>query len=274
MDLSLDFTKDTVLPKEFNFFNPTSSCKDKEKQICWDVNPLPSLPFNSWNAMKNAFADQLAVFPAEQLLEYILEPQVHVPNTTANHAPVASTTVNPISISTTQAVSQITPPTAIPQNNLSNIELNFLIQQISELKDNNKSLEGKLGSVTCELIDLKSKQAQMSVQNTSSSNSWHSFEATSNNNDIALSVWRTTSEGNVLAECNDKFMELVGYPTSVLHNNFLFSRLVYGISVDLNPKEWPKKTKIATSTGIKDVFVTVTAIPASSKCIMQITETL
>jgi len=137
--------------------------------------------------------------------------------------------------------------TSVPT--VSNMELNSLIQEISQLKEANKSLESQLANRS-----TQSNPLPMAALNTNAS-MWNSFGYPS----VAFSVWRTTANGTMLCECNERFVDLVGYPFSILKNNFSSSHLFYDIGglQSIIPNDWANKSKIMTPTGLKDVHVCV-----------------
>lgn len=157
------------------------------------------------------------------------------------------------------------PPTPSSLPNMSGTDWNFLVQQITELREGNKSLENKLLGVSHELSDLRTKKPPRSE---SLLTGWHTFQP---QQELAISVWKATSpeEGgcprNVLIECNEKFVEMLGYPLDTLKNNFTCSRLVRKQDIcpenrEKNGREWPKRTQIITAFGLRDVFITISPV--------------
>ena len=150
--------------------------------------------------------------------------------------------------------------------NISNMELNSLFTQMSEIRENNKTLEQKLFGSQQETIDFKAPSIfkapplyQVATPSPSgfastSSSSWYSFAPPP---DLAISVWKSTPQRgkNVLVECNDKFVQLLGYPIEVLRNGFVTNKLIpngNGSSFDQQDKgEWPKRTQMVTANGLK-----------------------
>lgn len=165
------------------------------------------------------------------------------------------------------------PPATPPPQPSNSYDFDYLLTQIRELHDSNKTLESKLMGVTNELIDMKKSPAIPNLLNPSgmsnnrpllaaSQTGWHSF---GNQQDVAISLWKTTGTavGNVLLECNTKFVQLLGYSLEVLGNNFNCTNMIR--QQDLcgdkdNCKAWPKRTQIITATGLKDVLVTITPV--------------
>jgi len=166
------------------------------------------------------------------------------------------------------------PPATPPPQPSNSYDFDYLLQQIRELHDSNKTLESKLMGVTNELIDMKKSPTIPNLLNpsgvnnrplltgTASQTGWHSFGS---QQDVAVSLWKTTGTamGNVLLECNTKFVQLLGYSLEVLGNNFNCTNMIR--QQDLcgdkdNCKAWPKRTQIITATGLKDVFVTITPV--------------
>jgi len=160
------------------------------------------------------------------------------------------------------------PPSSpsVPSSVGGGIDLSFLIQQITELRDSNKHLENKLFSVSQELHDMKvvkpkPPQTLASVSPTG----WVSFGPQP---DLAISVWRAHVDAcgdNTLIECNNKFVDMIGYPLEVLRNGFTCSKLVR--RKDLCPenrenpsRDWPKRTQIVTAFGLRDVFITISPV--------------
>lgn len=163
--------------------------------------------------------------------------------------------------------SSLTPPPSTPNSN-SFFDLSFLMQQITELKDSNKALENKLHGVSQELLDMRTETKMVGQLTSNVMSGWHSFMPQS---ELAISVWRPLDRGgtvplaNVLMECNDKFVNLMGYPMEVLRNNFLCSNMMCRTEEasddkSLNCRDWPKRTQITTAQGSKEVFITITPI--------------
>lgn len=70
---------------------------------------------------------------------------------------------------------------------------------------------------------------------------------------------------NTLIECNNKFVEMLGYPLDVLRNNFTCSKLVRKKDLcpenrDTPTRDWPKRTQIVTAYGLRDVFITISPV--------------
>lgn len=160
---------------------------------------------------------------------------------------------------------------------ISNMELNHLIQQISELKDTNKVLESKLLNITSELTRSQNQnQNQNFISNTNTSDDaknnfiWNSSCFSSN---IALSVWLITqNDEKILMECNDKFMKLIGKPTGIRSEELNWNDLLMGYNL-FNDNSYPQKIAIKTYNGIKEVYVTVNLVQGTSKSfILQVTE--
>jgi len=163
------------------------------------------------------------------------------------------------------APTQMELPTQNPLPSMGGNDFNFLVQQIQELRDGNKNLEGKLLGVTHELSDMQSKNK---LARESMLTGWHTFQP---QQDLAISVWKASAleEGgctkNVLIECNERFVEMLGYPIDTLKNNFTCSRLVRKQDIcpenrDKNGREWPKRTQIITAFGLRDVFITISPV--------------
>jgi len=159
-----------------------------------------------------------------------------------------------------------------------NLDLGFLVDQVTELKENNKNLERKLMNVTSELSDLKTKQntnPYVLLQ-------WHSFQSQP---DLAISVWKHNGNTNILTECNDKFVQMMGHPIDYLQKGFTCRQMMpkkmkrveeleeeeescnYKLlcpdKSDEGDRQWPKRTTISTANGSKDVFMTLTPVADS-----------
>jgi hypothetical protein len=168
-------------------------------------------------------------------------------------------------------ITNMPPATPSPPQPSNSYDFDYLLTQIRELHDSNKTLESKLMGVTNELIDMKKSPSIPNLLNPSGVNrplltgtqtGWHSFGS---QQDVAVSLWKTTGTtmGNVLLECNTKFVQLLGYSLEVLGNNFNCTNMIR--QQDLcgdkdNCKAWPKRTQIITATGLKDVLVTITPV--------------
>jgi len=83
---------------------------------------------------------------------------------------------------------------------------------------------------------------------------WHSFAP----QDFAISVWKATNTPgfNYLIECNERFVDLVGFPIEQLRNSFSGQKLFISKTL-FSQKDWPKRTQIATAYGFKEVFITL-----------------
>jgi hypothetical protein len=194
---------------------------------------------------------------------------------------IPSTTYSQPSYSSapTQMASHPPPSSSSTQ---SNADWSFLIQQISELRESNRTLESRLQGVTNELSDLKLKKrlatTPSSLNSTYSTNQsmnmssqsqlltgWHSFAPQP---ELAVSVWKAAPvevEGGCTR--NEKFVEMLGYPIETLKNNFTCSKLVR--KQDLCPefrekgtsgRDWPRKTQIITAFGLRDVWITISPV--------------
>lgn len=148
---------------------------------------------------------------------------------------------------------------------INSFDLTNLVNQMTELKASNKNLENTLLSVTKELADLKSRTALIKqIPDALSLKGWHHFQK--ENDGIAISVWKKTSSnscsGNLLVECNDEFINLLGYPIETLKNNFTCNQLIVGC-VKKNAKEtgdqrdFPRRTQILTYRGVIEVFMSI-----------------
>jgi hypothetical protein len=170
------------------------------------------------------------------------------------------------------APTQMAIPRTPSSSNLTGPDWNFLVQQISELRDSNKNLENRLSGVTHELSDMKVKPKPSTV---SLVTGWHTFQPQP---DLAISVWKATTpdeEGsprNVLVECNQKFVDMLGYGVDTLKNNFTCNRLVRKQDIcpenrDKNGREWPKRTQIITAFGFRDVYITISPVHDQSNVV-------
>lgn len=120
-----------------------------------------------------------------------------------------------------------------------------------------------------ELRKFKQQQQQpeqkQQIINYPSFSTWHSF---SPQLDLAISVWKALPDrhgSNILIECNNKFIEMIGYPIETLRNNFLCCQLIRKSDLcnknpSSNQREWPKRTQIITAFGLKDVFITISPV--------------
>lgn len=165
--------------------------------------------------------------------------------------------------------------------NLSNMELNHLIQQIADLKDANKSLEGRVNELNREKEKLINNHNTNAVaintaipQPTYDANFiWSScvYSHTS------LSLWQFTDDGNImLVECNDKFAELLGFQLTdlllMVQTGFSWKFLNIGTDI-IYQSNFPKKMQIVTNVGVKDVYITINPIQGNSRSFMlQVTE--
>jgi len=151
------------------------------------------------------------------------------------------------------------------------MDISYLVQQVQELKQHNKTMESRLMNLTDELFKLREK-----VSNTRPEiQSWTNIAS---QQDLGVSVWKNTSNGkfgcgatNVLVECNDKFIEMSGYPIEELKNNFTCVKLIKG-SVEKIPgtmnSEWPKKTQLLSSDGVlRECYITITPVTDNNSTI-------
>jgi hypothetical protein len=149
---------------------------------------------------------------------------------------------------------------------LSADSVNFLVQQIRELSENNKSLESKLYDANRELSSLRSSNP-MTEQNQKAITTlggWNNFTP---QGELAVSVWKPVGPAmggctkNVLIECNDKFVSLLEYSIDTLKDDFVCSNMIR--KQDLcsgGNRDWPKRTQIVTARGLKEVFITITPV--------------
>jgi len=161
--------------------------------------------------------------------------------------------------------SSLTPPPLTPNSAIYS-DMNFLIQQIADLKNSNQTLENKLSGLSQELLEIRKETKLVGQISTNVMSGWHSFAPQS---ELAVSIWKpmgnTICSGNILLECNNKFVDLVGYPTEVLRENFFCSNLIRREDLcednkAVSCRNWPKRTKIITANGMKEVFITISPI--------------
>jgi len=205
------------------------------KELGWESNTQLSPYNNNWNNFKT-ISDQFTLFNGHDIFgEY-----------GSNNEILPFATTAPKSISSAPQVAQLSQPGL---SNVSNMELNMLIQQISELKENNKLLEGKLQQAVESLSDSRNKQP------------WHCFGIQS---DDCLSIWSRNLEGKyVLSQCNNKFVESTGYSINFLQNNFNFSKIFIGVQP--SDKDFPKQAQIITSTGhLQEVNISISSLENDS----------
>lgn len=76
--------------------------------------------------------------------------------------------------------------------------------------------------------------------------------------EFAISVWKGTNTPglNYLVECNNRFIDLVGFSLDTLKNNFPCQKLFISKAFS-SQKDWPKRTQISTAYGYKDVYLTI-----------------
>jgi len=139
-----------------------------------------------------------------------------------------------------------------------------LAQQIAELRQKVKfNAESKQTANGTDSKDNKDKN----LQTDSLLTGWQSFAPQP---ELAISVWQA-AEGddqgpecplNVLIDCNERFVKLLGYPKDVLQKDFYCSKLIQRqeFSSDPNLADGPKKMQILTSTSVRDVQITVTPV--------------
>jgi len=228
--------KPEVAPDAVKLWDPSNDDWSTDvKDLGWENNIQLSPYHNNWNNFKT-IADQLTLFNGHDIFgEY---------GTNNEILPLA--TVAPKSISSAPQVAQLSQPGL---SNVSNMELNMLIQQISELKENNKQLEGRLQQASEALSESRSKQT------------WHCFGSQSED---CLSVWFRSLDGKyILSQCNNKFVESTGYSLGYLQNNFNFSKVFVGIQP--LEKDYPKHCQIITGTGhLRDVLVNISSMESDS----------
>lgn len=193
---------------------------------------------NNWGNLKS-ISDQLSLFNQ-------VPPLGEIPD--AIPAEVVSTPKQ-----ATAHIAQLSQPGL---SNVSNIELNFLIQQISELKESNKDLESRLIQVTSELLESRAKP------------SWYSFGISTG---LAFSVWRTiSSEEHKLLECNQAFADISGYSITTLQHELSFKKIIVGIDPRNAPLA-PISTHLITAIGeLKEITVFLNQVPNSSNFVLQI----
>jgi len=146
-----------------------------------------------------------------------------------------------------------------------------LAQQLAELRQKVKlNTENKLSSSNNGTLDSKDSKDK-NIQTDSLLTGWQSFAPQP---ELAISVWQA-AEGddqgpdcplNVLIDCNEKFVKLVGYPKDVLQKDFYCSKIIrkqdmcQENSNDGKVAYGPKKIQIFTATVTKDVQITVTPV--------------
>jgi len=248
----INVDESSLLPDAFE----TKIWEKPEAEKLWDFN-IPDDIVSSWPEMKElkletvpsnwgnlkSISDQLNLFNQVPPMSEIVD---------AIPAEVISATTLQKAVPTPQ-VAQLSQPGL---SNVSNIELNFLIQQISELRDANKDLESRLISVTSELLESKSRD------------SYYSFGLPTG---VAFSVWQTaSSEEHRLLECNQSFAEISGYPISSLQHGFSFKRLIVGVD-PTSLSFFPVKTHMITANGdLKEVTIILNKMPNTNNFSLQI----
>jgi len=127
----------------------------------------------------------------------------------------------------------------------------FLYHQMTELRENGQDRKFPLPNP-----DMESHHSNNSSQSQAQPRTqWHSFMPQP---EFAISVWKGTSTPgyNYLVECNDRFVELLGYPLEQLRNNFPCQKLFVSKAF-CGQKDWPKRTQIGTAYGFKEVYLTI-----------------
>lgn len=139
--------------------------------------------------------------------------------------------------------------------------IQFLTLKLAKLEKDNQRLGNHLLTLV-EEIEAKQNCSENEQEKNSTTTSWHSFQPTN----IAVSVWRKALDGNkILIECNQYFVELVGYSLEVLQSSFSSQKLVtpYCLSKDTTPKETgekrPKRIWIQTAKDLKEVYCSITS---------------
>eukprot|EP01114_Cavostelium_apophysatum_P014215 TRINITY_DN3632_c0_g1_i2.p1 TRINITY_DN3632_c0_g1~~TRINITY_DN3632_c0_g1_i2.p1 ORF type:complete len:423 (+),score=97.58 TRINITY_DN3632_c0_g1_i2:98-1366(+) len=238
-----------------------------------------ALPFGDWGF--KSLADHQAKEFAKDFGSFDIMSDL---SAFSNEDPILAQALNPIlprpsapAVLTPSAV--MTNPAALLANfdgamansshaSLSNVELNLLISQISELKESNKALEKNLMTVASEFTEPAPKPApRPASHNANSLVLWTSVSG--DGKTPAISTWKTSFEGTFLSECNEKFVETVGYPFSMLRSNFSLSALFPGVPLlESDPSQWPQKVKVCSASGPKDVLVSVSPVLGDSKSVL------
>lgn len=146
----------------------------------------------------------------------------------------------------------ILPPQAhhdlLPTHHHEDAEFNHLLLEITNLNENNKSLESKIQSLCDELLEMKKGPVKKKNEGTMTQ------QAVMESPNAAVSMWVASFTDLILVECDNKFVQLMGLPMDILKDNFPFSRVLENTPTDHN---WPKKVKISTLSGLKDVLMTI-----------------
>jgi len=167
-------------------------------------------------------------------------------------------------------------------------DLNSLLHQIEELKESKHQLENRLMSLSKELEETKKlnfhqqlqlrqpeqqseqlERQELKEQYQQRCMGWHSIGALQS--ELAISVWKanpfesiptTGVGGNVLIECNHKFIEMMGYSIDILRNHFTCGKLICKVEVDDGKdwNHWPRRAQITTAHGVKEALITITPI--------------
>eukprot|EP01114_Cavostelium_apophysatum_P015870 TRINITY_DN4410_c0_g1_i1.p1 TRINITY_DN4410_c0_g1~~TRINITY_DN4410_c0_g1_i1.p1 ORF type:complete len:512 (+),score=90.43 TRINITY_DN4410_c0_g1_i1:577-2112(+) len=167
------------------------------------------------------------------------------------------------------------PPVYNLLSNLTNADMSSLFAQINHLRETNKSLESQLGNMSQELVGMR--KAGGVPPNTGAPNVIVQpptpAAPTPAAHDLAISVWQTTRDGrSSLIECNDRFVNLLGYPLDALKSGFSCTRLIPQHIIDADDLfdaasggqtriSTPQRTQMITAEGLKDVYVIFTPLP-------------
>jgi len=140
-------------------------------------------------------------------------------------------------------------PLPLAVNHHEEFEYNNLLLEITNLNENNKSLETKLQSLCEELVEMKK-----AVPTKRRTEGPLTQQAVMENPNVSVSMWMASFTDLVLVECDQRFVQIMGLPMDILKDNFPFSRVLENTPSDHN---WPKKVKISTLSGSKEVLMTI-----------------
>lgn len=139
-----------------------------------------------------------------------------------------------------------------------NEEIDLLMEKAMELEEKNKALESQLASLTGELSLLRESQRDADF-----SRNQLGPQVKQSQHNLAVSIWKETNEEHnyELIECNSSFLELVGYSEQDLRKHFTSKQLFQAFD---GPSASPKRMKVNTAHGLKEVVTMINSIQETS----------
>lgn len=183
--------------------------------------------------------------PFHEIQNYTNNKIVDYEENPKNYSPFTFTNSNPTYTPNLESCDNTPKLMRKSSENQSLLMENFLYHQMEELKERNPN------SIQNNFINESVFNGEDKILETDNKLIWHSLLP----QDYAISVWKSTSTPgfNFLVECNQRFIDLVGYPIEQLKNNFPCQKLF----ISKKFGEFSKRTQIGTAFGFKEVYLSI-----------------